>query len=329
MTITAAADGSALGNPGPAGWAWYVDEDRWHAGGWPHGTNNQGELMAVLDLFRSTAHLPNEPLHILCDSQYVINCVTKWMPNWKRRGWKKADGKPVLNVDLLRQIDDALVGRSYTFEWVKGHAGHWLNEAADERARACATAFQAGTVPVEGPGFGGSPPRELAAAAVPTVSAPVRGFSEAPPEPVQDDLFGEFVVSGVEPEAPAAPGSLAVPGALAGQHAVEAVVELEQELLDPETRSDFGQLAYLLHPEYREIGQSGRLWLRDEVVDALVQDPELSVTFELLEATPLSRDFIQVLYRTESAEGSTLRSSLWQRTDDRWRLRFHQGTPED
>ncbi|KHL03849.1 ribonuclease HI family protein [Sinomonas humi] len=312
MTITAAADGSALGNPGPAGWAWYVDEDRWHAGGWAHGTNNQGELMAVLDLFRSTAHLPHEPLHILCDSQYVINCVTKWMPNWKRRGWKKADGKPVLNVDLLRQIDDELVGRSYTFEWVKGHAGHSLNEAADERARACATAFQAGALPVVGPGFGGALGRDLPQPATP---APV-------PEAVQDDLFGG--VEEAEPEADARGES----SRLAQPHEVEAVVELEQELLDPETRGDFGQLAYLLHPEYREIGQSGRLWLRDEIVDALVQDPEVSVTFELVEAAPLSRDLIQVLYRTEGAGGSALRSSLWQRSDGRWRLRFHQGTPE-
>ncbi|MCH6471450.1 ribonuclease HI family protein [Sinomonas terrae] len=311
MTITAAADGSALGNPGPAGWAWYVDEDRWHAGGWPHGTNNQGELMAVLDLFRSTAHLPQEPLHILCDSQYVINCVTKWMPSWKRRGWKKADGKPVLNVDLLRQIDEELVGRSYRFEWVKGHAGHSLNEAADERARACATAFQAGVVPVEGPGFGGALPRELPKAA-----------AEPTSKPVQDGLFEGLEDSDSEPDGRVEPDLLAQP------REVEAVVELEQELLDPETRSDFGQLAYLLHPEYREIGQSGRLWLREEIVDALVQAPEISVTFELVEAAPLSRDLIQVLYRTEGSDGSALRSSLWQRADGRWRLRFHQGTPE-
>ena len=57
MTIVAAADGSALGNPGPAGWAWYVDDDCWASGGWPHGTNNMGELMAVLDLLRQTAHV--------------------------------------------------------------------------------------------------------------------------------------------------------------------------------------------------------------------------------------------------------------------------------
>ena len=307
MTITAAADGSALGNPGPAGWAWYVDEDRWHAGGWPHGTNNQGELMAVLDLFRSTSHVPDEHLRILCDSQYVINCVTKWLPNWKRRGWKKADGKPVLNADLLRQIDDELLGRSYTFEWVKGHAGHSLNEAADERARACATAFQAGTVPIEGPGFGGALPQPLD-----------RPSRTGVAEPVQEDLFAE-----VGEEASDEVSALGN-----DERDVEAVVELEQSLLDPDVRSDFGQLAYLLHPEYREVGQSGRLWDRDETVEALVEDPQRHEVFELLETARLGPDLIQVLYRIENANGSALRSSLWQRSDGRWRLRFHQGTPE-
>ncbi|UOQ55772.1 ribonuclease HI [Leucobacter allii] len=158
MALTAAADGSALGNPGPAGWAWVIDDERWRAGGWPRATNNQGELMAVLDLLHATAPLADEPLRILCDSQYVINSVTQWMAGWKRRGWRKADGKPVLNRELLEQIDAALVGRSVSFEWVKGHAGHPLNEAADDRARAAATAFQAGRAPERGPGLPASEP---------------------------------------------------------------------------------------------------------------------------------------------------------------------------
>ena len=157
MALTAAADGSALGNPGPAGWAWYIDDDRWRAGGWPRATNNQGELMAVLDLLNATADRATEPLRILCDSQYVINSVTQWMPGWKRRGWRKADGKPVLNRELLELLDAAMVGRSVTFEWVKGHAGHPLNEAADVRARAAATAFQSGREPDQGPGIGDAP----------------------------------------------------------------------------------------------------------------------------------------------------------------------------
>ncbi|WP_062242603.1 ribonuclease H family protein [Brevibacterium epidermidis] len=152
MTIIAAADGSALGNPGPAGWAWYIDDTSWHAGGWKNATNNRGELMAVLDLLWSTAD-SDEGLKIYCDSQYVINALTKWMPGWKRKGWKKADGKEVLNKDLLASLDEALSGRTVEFEWVKGHNNHELNEAADDRARAAATAFQKGTAVPEGPGF--------------------------------------------------------------------------------------------------------------------------------------------------------------------------------
>jgi ribonuclease HI len=152
MTIRAAADGSALGNPGPAGWAWYVDDVCWAAGGWKHATNNQAELTAVLQFFRATAHLDDDLL-ILCDSQYVINCVTKWMPGWKKKGWRKADGKPVMNVELLQQIDAELPGRRYRFEWVKGHANHPLNEAADSRARAVSEAYQRGATIAAGPGF--------------------------------------------------------------------------------------------------------------------------------------------------------------------------------
>ncbi|PID97413.1 MAG: ribonuclease HI [Actinomycetales bacterium] len=155
--IIAAADGSSLSNPGPTGWAWYIDEDHWACGGWPTGTNNMGELMAVLDLLRQTK-ASNQELKIWCDSQYVINSVTKWMPAWKRRGWKKGDGKPVLNVDLMQQLDAELRGRRVTFEWVKGHSGHQLNEAADTLAREAATAYQNGDIPYAGPGFGASQP---------------------------------------------------------------------------------------------------------------------------------------------------------------------------
>ncbi|MGW4931312.1 RNase H family protein [Agromyces sp. NPDC004153] len=170
--IIAAADGSALGNPGPAGWAWYVDDTCWAAGGWPRGTNNQGELTAVLELFRATAHLDDELL-VQCDSQYVINAVTKWMAGWKRKGWRKADGKPVLNLELLQALDAATQGRRYRFEWVRGHAGHPANEAADERARAVALAYQQGRRDVpSGPGWTGAcEPATDAAASVTHASA--------------------------------------------------------------------------------------------------------------------------------------------------------------
>ncbi|MFB7249241.1 ribonuclease H [Microbacterium sp. NPDC056234] len=152
MTITAAADGSALGNPGPNGWAWYIDDANWAAGGSPHGTNNQGELQAVLELLRATAGT-DEKLVIECDSKYVIDSITKWMPGWKRRGWRKSDGGPVLNRDLMEALDEAMRGRDVSFSWVKGHAGHALNEAADERANAAAKAYQAKIEPRRGPGF--------------------------------------------------------------------------------------------------------------------------------------------------------------------------------
>lgn len=152
MTTVVAVDGSALGNPGPAGWAWYVDENCWAAGGWPSSSNNRGELTALLELLKATAPT-NEELHVLADSQYVINSVTKWIAGWKANGWRKADKKPVVNVDLMQAIDKAITGRKVSFEWVRGHSGHPLNEAADDKARAAATAYQRHGSVERGPGW--------------------------------------------------------------------------------------------------------------------------------------------------------------------------------
>ena len=152
MTTVVAIDGSALGNPGPAGWAWYVDENCWAAGGWPNSSNNRGELTALLELLKATAPT-NEELHVLADSQYVINSVTKWIAGWKANGWRKADKKPVVNVDLMQAIDKAITGRKVSFEWVRGHSGHPLNEAADDKARAAATAYQRHVSVESGPGW--------------------------------------------------------------------------------------------------------------------------------------------------------------------------------
>ena len=152
MTTVVAVDGSALGNPGPAGWAWYVDENCWAAGGWPSSSNNRGELTALLELLKATAPT-NEELHVLADSQYVINSVTKWMSGWKKRGWRKSDKSPVLNADLMQAIDKAITGRKVSFEWVRGHSGHPLNEAADDKARAAATAYRRHVSVESGPGW--------------------------------------------------------------------------------------------------------------------------------------------------------------------------------
>ncbi len=152
MTTVVAVDGSALGNPGPAGWAWYVDENCWAAGGWPSSSNNRGELTALLEILKATAPT-NEELHVLADSQYVINSVTKWIAGWKANGWRKADKKPVVNVDLMQAIDKAITGRKVSFEWVRGHSGHPLNEAADDKARAAARAYQHHSSVESGPGW--------------------------------------------------------------------------------------------------------------------------------------------------------------------------------
>lgn len=90
---------------------------------------------------------------MLADSQYVINSVTKWMSGWKKRGWRKSDKSPVLNADLMQAIDEAISGRKVSFEWVRGHSGHPLNEAADDKARAAATAYQRHGSVERGPGW--------------------------------------------------------------------------------------------------------------------------------------------------------------------------------
>ena len=205
--IIAAADGSALGNPGPAGWAWYIDDDHWASGGWAHGTNNMGELKAVLDLFEATAARPEAKLRVYCDSQYVINSLTKWMPGWKKKGWKKSDGKPVLNRDLLEALDRALTGRDYEFIWVKGHAGHELNEKADSLANGAARAYQEGREPAHGPGFGAS--AEPATAAVEPVEAPA---VEAPivNAPAAEPALSEVALSGAAPSESSADAHLPV-----------------------------------------------------------------------------------------------------------------------
>ena len=155
--LTVGVDGSALGNPGPAGWAWYIDDSNWAAGGWEEATNNRGELTAIIKILEATQDTDHD-LTILADSQYAINSITKWLPGWKKKGWKKSDGKPVVNQDLMIQLDELMTdataaGRNITFQWIKGHAGHPLNEAADTRANAAAKAFQAGKPVKTGPGL--------------------------------------------------------------------------------------------------------------------------------------------------------------------------------
>lgn len=139
-----ATDGSALGNPGPTGWAW-VDQTTGEtgSGGLAHGTNNIGELLALLEALRHAG--PDVDLLVRADSQYVINIATTWGRSWQKRGWRKGDGKAPENLELVQAILaelDARSGRT-DFEWVRGHAGDEHNERADDLAVAAATAAQA------------------------------------------------------------------------------------------------------------------------------------------------------------------------------------------
>ncbi|NEG95209.1 ribonuclease HI [Bifidobacterium sp. SMB2] len=167
MTITVSTDGSALGNPnGPMGWAWADHEvdaggrpghehpGDCDAGGATNGTNQIGELCAVLEALR--AHPGEEPLVIETDSQYAINCSTKWVHGWKRNGWKNSQKKPVKNAQLVKAIDAEISRRagSVKFVWVKGHAGNAGNEKVDELARTyagdCRSKARDGYLPKEG-----------------------------------------------------------------------------------------------------------------------------------------------------------------------------------
>lgn len=151
--IIVATDGSSLGNPGPGGWGWYVDEDTWAADAMADTTNNAMELSAIaaaLDHFATDAHLL-----ILSDSRYAINAVTSWVHGWKRRGWRTSKGRPVANRDLIAYIDAELARRGgrVEFRHVRGHRGHRLNEAADAAANGAATALSEGRPVNHGPSF--------------------------------------------------------------------------------------------------------------------------------------------------------------------------------
>jgi len=154
--VVAATDGSAINNPnGPAGWAWFVSEQSWGSGGFPRASNQVAELFAVLALLRAVP--ADRPLLIRTDSQFTINSLTQWMPGWKRKGWRKADGSAPANLSLLKELDLALAGRQVKFEWVKGHSGDRMNEIADRICGAASAAIRDGRPVAGGPGFTGTP----------------------------------------------------------------------------------------------------------------------------------------------------------------------------
>jgi ribonuclease HI len=125
-------DGGASPNPGPGGWAavmTFGDREKELKGGEAETTNNRMELMAAISALEALKRACRVDLHT--DSQYLRDGITKYIANWKRNGWRTADKKPVKNVDLWRRLDAALGDHQIRWHWVKGHAGHDLNERAD------------------------------------------------------------------------------------------------------------------------------------------------------------------------------------------------------
>ena len=96
-------------------------------------TNNVQELTAVLEALRWTNKL-GEPVTIYCDSEYAINSITKWMQGWATKGWKKADGKPVANLEIMQQLFQEYNSSKHTFIKVRGHSGDRKNEEVDNLA---------------------------------------------------------------------------------------------------------------------------------------------------------------------------------------------------
>jgi ribonuclease HI len=134
-------DGACSGNPGPGGWGAlmrYGDVEKELSGGEPATTNNRMELMAAIMALEALKKPSRVRLHT--DSKYVQQGIGEWLPQWKQRGWKTADKKPVKNADLWQRLEAARTPHEVEFIWVKGHAGHPENERAD--ALACAAVEQ-------------------------------------------------------------------------------------------------------------------------------------------------------------------------------------------
>ncbi len=128
-------DGACKGNPGPGGWGALLrqgphEKELW--GGETGTTNNRMELTAVIEALKAL----KRPCHVVVhtDSQYVQKGMSEWLPNWKRRGWRTADKKPVRNAELWQALDALVAQHEVEWRWVRGHAGDPGNERADALA---------------------------------------------------------------------------------------------------------------------------------------------------------------------------------------------------
>ncbi len=128
-------DGACRGNPGPGGWGVLLkagSREKTLYGGEAETTNNRMELTAAIEALRALKRPSDVVLHT--DSRYVMDGITSWLENWKRRGWTTAAKKPVKNRDLWQALDEEAEKHSIRWVWVKGHAGNSGNELADALA---------------------------------------------------------------------------------------------------------------------------------------------------------------------------------------------------
>tara|TARA_B110000014_G_C19977297_1_gene506044 strand:+ start:238 stop:678 length:441 start_codon:yes stop_codon:yes gene_type:complete len=125
-------DGACRGNPGPGGWGVLLrfdDSEKEFYGSEPETTNNRMELMAAIMSLEALTR--SCEVVLTTDSKYVMNGITEWMDDWKKRGWKTSSKKPVKNMDLWQRLDKACRIHHIEWVWVKGHSGHDENERVD------------------------------------------------------------------------------------------------------------------------------------------------------------------------------------------------------
>lgn len=133
--VTIYTDGACKGNPGPGGWGAWLASGEHHKelwGGERSTTNNRMELTAVIEALAALKGRSEVMLYL--DSEYVRNGITSWIHNWKRRGWRTADNKPVKNADLWQRLDALAAAHDVRWHWVRGHSGDPGNERADALA---------------------------------------------------------------------------------------------------------------------------------------------------------------------------------------------------
>ena len=144
-TVEIFTDGACKGNPGPGGWGALLRMGAYEkelSGGEAETTNNRMEMTAAIRALEAL----REPCHVMLhtDSKYVIDGITRWIHGWKKKGWKTAARKPVVNEDLWRELDLLRAKHQVTWHWVKGHSGHVENERVDQLASDAAEAIASG-----------------------------------------------------------------------------------------------------------------------------------------------------------------------------------------